>query len=75
MGEPVKVPQSRVSVHVVSEAVALLVAVPLLLATAATSRPTDAQRRGLRALAFGTLLVDGWLLTQWARQREERADG
>ena len=68
MGEHVKVPQSRVNVHVVSEAVALLVAVPLLLATAANPRPTDAQRRGLRALAVGTLLVDGWLLAQWARQ-------
>ena len=68
MGEHVKVPQSRVNVHVVSEAVALLVAVPLLLATAANPRPTDAQRRGLRALAVGTLLVDGWLLTQWARE-------
>jgi len=75
MGEHVKVPQSRVSVHIASEAVALLVAVPLLLATAANPRPTDAQRRGLRALAFGTMLVDGWLLTQWARQREARADG
>ena len=70
-----KVPQSQVSVHVASEAVALLVAVPLLLATASTPRPTDIQRRGLRALAVGTLLVDGWLLTQWARQREDRADG
>ena len=70
-----RVPQSQVSVHVVSEAVALLVAVPLLLATAATPRPTDAQRRGLRALAFGTMLVDGWLLTQWSRRGEDRADG
>lgn len=26
-------------------------------------------------LAVGTLIVDGWLLTQWARQREDRADG
>jgi len=26
-------------------------------------------------LAVGTMLVDGWLLTQWARQREDRADG
>ena len=70
-----KVPQSQVSVHVVSEAVAVFAAVPLLLATAANPRPTDIQRRGLRALAVGTLLVDGWLLTQWARQREDRSDG
>lgn len=63
-----KIPRSQVALHVVSEAAAVAIGVPLLLATAARREPTQAQRRGLRAMALGTLLVDGWLITRWLRR-------
>jgi len=63
--ETVQVSQSQASIHVASEAAALVIGVPLLLATASRSQPTEAQRRGLRVMALVTLIVDGWLLSRW----------
>lgn len=58
----------RTAVHVTTEALALGVGVPFLLwASFQTSKP--AARTGLRLLALTTIAVDGWLLTQYARQK------
>ena len=59
------VPQFQRRVHVWSELFAVVVSVPVLLAAANATREPHKTR--LRALAAGTLLVDGYLLWRWMR--------
>lgn len=60
------VPKWQRDVHVVTEAAAVLM-VPLLFSAAAAAREPHKTR--LQVLAWGTLIVDGFLLYRWIRSR------
>lgn len=60
------VPKWQRDLHVVTETAALLM-VPLLFAAAASAREPHKSR--LQVLAVGTLVVDGFLLYRWTRNR------
>ena len=49
------------TVHIVTEAAAVFLTVPFLL-WAANRTPDKTAAAGMRALAAGALVVDGWLL-------------
>lgn len=70
MTAPVCVAPSQVRLHRVSELVAVLGLAPLLVYVALAASPPRWARTGLVAAAIGTVLIDGYLLTQW-----RRADG
>ena len=61
-----QVSQGQRNLHVLSEAAAVLM-VPLLFAAAADAREPHKTR--LQVLAWGTLLVDGFLLYRWLGPR------
>lgn len=57
-------------VHVVAEAFALLAVVPFMLYVATRERKLTSGEKGLLATAaIGTLVVDGWLLHRFGRDR------
>lgn len=58
----VTIPEWQRQIHVASELAAVLM-VPLLFAAAADAR--EPHRTRIKALAYGTLLVDGYLLYRW----------
>jgi hypothetical protein len=60
------VPKWQRDLHVVSETVAVLM-VPLLFSAAAAAREPHKTR--LQVLAWGTLVVDGFLLVRWIKNR------
>jgi hypothetical protein len=55
-------------VHIVAKASAILVAAPLLWAISRKQTLSDVDRVTLATLAVATIVEDGWLLSQWARQ-------
>ncbi len=61
------VPEWQRSVHIAAEALAIALIVPLLLLAAKDARPPHKKR--LRAIALGTLVVDGLLLWSWLTRR------
>lgn len=59
--------ETQRKVHVVSEALALVVGVPMLLWIGTRKRElTSLEKAGLLTLALGTVVVDGALLAKWA---------
>ena len=62
-----RISSSQVRLHRISEAAAIFVGVPMLLSAASSATLTPTQRRGLKAMAIATLVVDGYLLTRWGR--------
>jgi len=65
MSDTYCVDETRRSLHISTELLAVTVAVPILLGVAAAPKLTKPHRTFLRALAVSTLLVDGWLLWRW----------
>lgn len=55
-------------VHIGAERVAVFVVAPGLF-WVSHRMPRGKDRSFVQAVALGTLLVDGWLLTQWGRSR------
>lgn len=60
------VPKWQRDIHVVTEVAAVLM-VPLLFSAAAAAKEPHKTR--LQFLAVGTLIVDGFLLYRWTRNR------
>ena len=58
-------PQEDRTLHIVSEAIAVLVVVPWLIWIVWKKELSDIDRLFLLVLAIGTLLVDGYLLIKW----------
>ena len=65
--ELVAVPRSQRDLHVAAEWGAVLVVVPALAWVALNPRVPPAARAIAGWVAFASLLVDGYLLTQWKR--------
>lgn len=67
---PACIPPEQRSVHVVTEAIAVFAVVPFMF-WLATKRELPTWARGTSlAIAAGTLLVDGWLLTRFLREKD-----
>ena len=62
------VTEQQKHVHQVAETIALAVVVPGLVAIAASPRVPTPMRVFSGLTAAGTLIVDGWLLVQWAKE-------
>lgn len=62
---PKKISSDRRKFHIASEVLALLVTVPLTWKASNVVGVNPTLSLGLKAVAVGTLLIDGWLLTRW----------
>jgi hypothetical protein len=60
----------RRQIHVNSERVGVFIVAPGLLLVA-NQLPRGKNRTFLQAVAWGTLLVDAWLLLQWSGARKD----
>ena len=58
-------PQEDRTLHIISEAIAILIVVPWLIWIVWKKEISDLDRLFLIALAIGTLLIDGYLLVKW----------
>ena len=63
------VPGSQVRLHVITERLAVFVVAPFLAYLATRRELPSWARAGAAAVAAGTLIVDGHLLTRWAAHR------
>jgi len=58
-------PQEDRTLHIVSEAIAILIVVPWLIWIVWKKEISDLDRLFLIVLAIGTLIIDGYLLVKW----------
>lgn len=64
------IPRAQRNIHVTFEALAVFVAAPALFYIAATNKQMPAWQRGaLAAIGGASVIVDGYLLVQYARSK------
>ncbi len=62
----------RRKLHMGAEALAVFAIGPLLIATGLTkNRISPGAKRGLVALGVGTIVLDGYLLSKWKKQKSD----
>ncbi len=64
-----KISEGQRKLHIVSEAIALLVFAPWLVSVALKKRLTNFDKGFALVVAGGTVLIDGGLLVTWLRPR------
>jgi len=67
---PACIPPAQRSLHVVTEAVAVFAIAPFMFWLATKKQLPPWARGTSLAIAAGTLLVDGWLLTRFLREKD-----